>query len=69
MGKVHLCGFTEFAPVKHYIAKERMTVKWFTRRYFYEGITQYHRFGISEYLKTFTVTITNSETMFGNLYI
>lgn len=53
MGKVHLCGFTEFAPVKHYIAKERMTVKWFTRRYFYEGITQYHRFGISEYLKNF----------------
>ena len=53
MGTDNLCGFTEFAPVKHYIAKERTTFQWFTKRYFYEGITQYHRFGISEYLKNF----------------
>ena len=44
MGTDNLCGFTEFAPVKHYIAKERTTFQWFTKRYFYEGITQYHRF-------------------------
>lgn len=53
MGTDNLCGFTEFAPVKHYIAKERTTFQWFTKRYFYEGITQYHRFGITEYLKNF----------------
>ena len=49
MGEKYLCGFTEYAPVTHYIDKERVTFKWFVKRYFYEGITQYHRFGVAEY--------------------
>jgi glycosyltransferase involved in cell wall biosynthesis len=53
MGGQYLCGFTEYASVKHYITKERMTFKWFVKRYFYEGVTQYHRFGTLEYLRNF----------------
>ena len=46
-----LRGFTEFAPVMHHIPANKMTFKWFFKRYFFEGITQYYRFGSKVYLK------------------
>lgn len=53
IGENDLCGFTEYAYINHYIDKNRMTFKWFTKRYFYEGISQYYRFGKSKYFKYF----------------
>lgn len=46
-----LCGFTEYACINHYIDKERMTFEWFVKRYFYEGVSQYYRFGTVVYFK------------------
>ena len=46
-----LCVFTEYACINHYIDKERMTFEWFVKRYFYEGVSQYYRFGTVVYFK------------------
>lgn len=43
-------GFTEFAPVKHYIPEKKSNIQWVTKRYFCEGITQYYRYGFNEWL-------------------
>lgn len=51
VGPNDLRGFTEFAPVYHYIPASKMTFKWFLKRYFFEGVTQYYRFGKKIYFK------------------
>lgn len=48
--KDDFCGFTEFAFVKHYIDRNRLTFKWILRRFYLEGVTQYFRFGRKELL-------------------
>ena len=49
----NLFGFTEYAAVKHYIDKRKLTFKWITRRNFFEGVTQYYRFGKKEVVHSF----------------
>ena len=50
--KEDLRGFTEFAPIIHYIPKNKMLFSWFLKRFFYEGVTQYYRFGKKIYYKS-----------------
>lgn len=52
-GTNYLRGFTEFAPAKHYISENKMMFSWFIKRHFFEGVTQYYRFGYKVYLKNF----------------
>ena len=35
-------GFTSKAFINHYIEKERLTFKYFVRRFFYEGVSEYY---------------------------
>lgn len=44
------CAFTEFAYVKHYISSRKANFKWITQRYFFEGVTQYYRYGTREWI-------------------
>lgn len=38
----YLYGFTCKAFINHYIEKERLTFKYFARRFFYEGVSEYY---------------------------
>ena len=37
----YLFGYTFNAPVYHYIEKDRLTFSYFTKRYFYQGVSEY----------------------------
>lgn len=38
----YLYGFTSKAFINHYIEKERLTFKYFARRFFFEGVSEYY---------------------------
>lgn len=48
-----LCGFTEYASVKHYINKDKLTMKWMFRRVYSEGITQWYKYGKKDFICNF----------------
>lgn len=63
-----LCGFTEFAHVRHYINKDKLTIKWLSKRVYSEGITQWYKYGTKDFFHSLLHLPLNTVTFMCSLF-